>query len=103
MSNVLFSGDVASLNGKEIEELLGSLKVKLDHEMSLLDLLVTLGAAPSKTQAKTFILQNSVAVNGEKCADPAKIITKDMAIEGKYIVLRRGKKNYFLGAFEKEN
>lgn len=101
MSSVLFSGDIASLNGKEIEELLGSLKVKLGHEMPLLDLLVTLGAASSKTQAKTFIAQNSVAINGIKCTDPSFLITQDQAIEGKYIVLRRGKKNYFLGAFEK--
>ena len=101
MSTVLFSGDIASLNGKEIEELLGSLKVKLDHEMPLLDLLVPLGAASSKTQAKTFIAQNSVAINGIKCTDPSFLITQEQAIEGKYIVLRRGKKNYFLGAFEK--
>lgn len=99
MSEALFSGDVASLNSEEIETLLGSLKVKLDEELSLLDLLVKLGAAPSKTQAKAFILQNSVSINGEKLTDPAMVIGKDKAIEGKYIILRRGKKNYYLGEF----
>ena len=99
MSNVLFSGDVGSLNGRQIEELLGSLKVKLEGEMSLLDLLLKVGAAPSKTQAKTFVLQNSVSINGNKVTDPNQVIGLKDAIEGKYIIVRRGKKNYYLGEF----
>ncbi len=99
MSNVLFSGDVGSLNGRQIEELLGSLKTKLEGEMSLLDLLLKVGAAPSKTQAKTFVLQNSVSINGNKVTDPNQVIGLKDAIEGKYIIVRRGKKNYYLGEF----
>ena len=99
MSAALFSGDVAHLKEEEIVELLGSLKFPLDAPKSLVDLLVLVGAAQSKTQARTFIEQNSVSINGEKATDPAKVYGKDNALYGKYLIVRRGKKNYYLGVF----
>ncbi|MFA6620054.1 MAG: tyrosine--tRNA ligase [Bacilli bacterium] len=99
MSGALFSGDVASLSEDEIVELLGSLKFPLDGAKNLVDLLVAVGAAPSKTQARTFIEQNSVSINGEKAADPAKVYGPSEAMFGKYLIIRRGKKNYYLGVF----
>ena len=99
MSAALFSGDVAHLKEEEIVELLGSLKLPLDAPKSLVDLLVLVGAAQSKTQARTFIEQNSVSINGEKATDPAKVYGKDSALYGKYLIVRRGKKNYYLGVF----
>ncbi len=97
MSQVLFSGEVATLSANEIEELLGGMKVELDAAMPLLDLLTKVGAAQSKTQAKTFVVQNSVSINGVKADDPSKIYGKEDALHGKYLIVRRGKKNYFLG------
>jgi tyrosyl-tRNA synthetase len=99
MTDVLFSGDVASLTEEEIVDLLGSLKSHVEEGHSILDLLVEVGAAPSKTQAKTFIVQNSVSVNGIKVTDPARVFSKADSLFGKYIVIRRGKKNYYLGEF----
>ena len=97
MSQVLFSGEVATLSSDEIEELLGGMKVELDDAMPLLDLLTKVGAAQSKTQAKTFVMQNSVSVNGIKADNPSKTYGKEEALHGKYLIVRRGKKNYFLG------
>ena len=97
MSQVLFSGEVATLSSDEIEELLGGMKVELDGAIPLLDLLTKVGAAQSKTQAKTFVMQNSVSVNGVKADDPSKTYGKEEALHGKYLIVRRGKKNYFLG------
>lgn len=99
MSNALFAGDVKSLSEKEIDELLGSLKIHLDGEKNLLDLLLVLGAAPSKTQARTFVEQNSISVNGEKVTDPNAVFTPKDALFGKFLIVRRGKKNYYLGEF----
>jgi tyrosyl-tRNA synthetase len=99
MSGALFSGDVASLSESEIVELLGSLKFPLDGPKSLVDLLIAVGAAPSKTQARTFIEQNSVSINGEKATDPAKVYGPSEAKFGKYLIIRRGKKNYYLGVY----
>ena len=98
MSNVLFSGEVQTLSKKEIEELLGSLKVKVEPSLSLLDLLVKVGAAQSKTQGKTFVLQNSVSINGVKATDLNKTYGSEDALFGEYLIIRRGKKNYYLAA-----
>lgn len=96
MSNVLFSGEVQTLSKQEIEELLGSLKVKVEPSLSLLDLLVKAGAAQSKTQAKTFVLQNSISINGVKATDLNKTYGPEDALFGEYLIIRRGKKNYYL-------
>ncbi len=99
MSEALFSGNVASLKENEIEELFGEMKKPLEGEMLLEDLLMHLGAASSKREARTFITGNSLMLNGVKVNDLAKTVTKEDALFGKYIILRRGKKNYYLGQF----
>ncbi len=99
MSGVLFSGEVNCLNEKEIEELLGSLKVKVEENINLVDLLIKVGAATSKTQARTFIEQNSVLINGKKVTDPTHIYSINDAMYSKYLMIRRGKKNWYLATF----
>ena len=37
-----------------------------------------------------------VSLNKEKIADPAREITADDLIAGKYIIVQKGKKNYYL-------
>ena len=99
MSEALFSGNVASLKEEEIQELFGSMKKPLEGPMLLEDLLIYLGAASSKREARTFIQGNSVMINGSKVADLTKVISPEDALYGKYVVVRRGKKNYYLGQF----
>ena len=84
---------------KEIEELFGSLSKSVEGEMMLEDLLITLGAATSKREARTFITGNSVLLNGEKVTDPKMVLSQKDAMYGKYLLVRRGKKNYYLGVF----
>ena len=97
MTQVLFSGEVSSLSAKQIEELFGDMKVKLDEGVSILDALVNVGAATSKTEARKAIQQNAISLNGSKVTDIALTLNKDNALYEKYFVLRKGKKNYFLG------
>ena len=99
MTEALFKGEVASLKEKEIEELFGSLSKPVEGEMMLEDLLITLGAATSKREARTFITGNSVLLNGKKVTDPKMVLSQKDAMYGKYLLVRRGKKNYYLGVF----
>ncbi len=99
MSNVLFTGNVSSLSESEIVELLGSLEMKIDEGLSLVDILIKVGAAQSKTQARTFISQNSISINGEKATDETKTYFKKDAMHDKYLIIRKGKKNYYLASF----
>lgn len=97
MSEALFSGDVKDLTVKDIDLIFKDAEKKeLDKEMNLVDLLVEKQICSSKREAREFISGGTISINGDKVTDLEKNISKKDAIEGKYIILRRGKKKYFL-------
>lgn len=51
---------------------------------------------PSKGEARKMIQQGGFSINKEKVTDPNAVLSPEMLINGKYIVLQRGKKQYFL-------
>ena len=99
MTEALFKGDVRSLKENEVEEVFDT-KYPLSAGVLLEDALIETKLATSKREARTFLSGNSVMLNGEKVADPKLILNKDNALYGRYLILRRGKKNYALGVIE---
>ncbi|MCR5349153.1 MAG: tyrosine--tRNA ligase [Bacilli bacterium] len=99
LSEALFQGKVGSLSEEDIELVFGSFKKEVAEEKPIEDLLVEIGAASSKREARTFVQGNSVLVNGEKVTELGTIIGKSNALFGKYALIRRGKKNYYLVHF----
>ncbi|MDF2964500.1 MAG: tyrosyl-tRNA synthase [Paenibacillus sp.] len=102
ISEVLFSGNVETLSGKEIEEAfkdVPSTELSGDGEIGLVDLLIAVKAAPSKRQAKQDIDSGAISLNGVKVNDLDKTLQAADRMEGKYIVIRRGKRNYYLAKF----
>ena len=61
------------------------------------DLSVNMGIASSKREAREFISSGAISINGEKVTDLEKTIDQNMFIENTYIVVKRGKKNYYIG------
>lgn len=57
------------------------------------------GFLKSKGEAKRALEENSISVNKDKVTTDSRI-TADQLINGKYILLQRGKKNYFLAIAE---
>ena len=68
--------------------------------MTLIDLLVNNNIASSKREAREFISAGSISINGEKETEETKIIDSSYAIDGEVVVIRRGKKKYYLGIFK---
>ena len=99
MSQVLFSGNVKSLSKDNLVELLGDLTVSLDENTLLEDALIQIKAASSKREAREFIKGNSVAINGENITDLTKVLNRSDALYNDYVVIKRGKKNYYLIKF----
>ena len=64
--------------------------IELVDNMNIMDLLVSVKLAPSKSEARRLILGNGISVNSEKVSDPNMLITKDM-FKDKFIV-SKGKK-----------
>ena len=98
ISEALFSGDIASFTVNELEQALKDVPhFDIIEELPLADFLVHYGIASSKREAKEFITAGSISINGEKVTDENLIINKEVAKEGKLVVIRRGKKKYYMG------
>ncbi|MDE5942347.1 MAG: tyrosine--tRNA ligase [Muribaculaceae bacterium] len=69
----------------------------LDGETKLVDLLTDNAAVfASKGEMRKLTQQGGVSLNKEKVADPYMTVGRDLLINGKYILVQRGKKNYYL-------
>ncbi len=98
MSEALFTGEFTSLGSKEIAELFASYnKIPIENNQNIMDLLINMKIASSKREAKEFITNNAISINGQKITDPEYNIGNKDFIENTYIILRRGKKNYYIG------
>ena len=96
LSNVLFTEDFADLTDKDIEEIFEKNDIASVSSTNIIDLLIEVGAAKSKREAREFINGNAVKIKGIKYNDPNYEIEEKDYI-GKYIIVKRGKKNYFVG------
>ena len=98
VSEKLFAGDFKGLAVKDIlTGMKGVPTFKFTEDAPLVDVLVNNGMASSKREAREFIKNNAISVNGEVINDETTVIKKDIALEGKVIIFRRGKKKYYLG------
>ena len=63
-------------------------------------LAVTTDVFPSKGECRKMIQGGGVSVNKEKVTDTAFRFTADMLLDDKYILVQKGKKNYYILKFE---
>lgn len=101
ISESLFNGDIKSFTSRDVEVAFKGLDVfTVKEDLNIVDLLVTSGSCSSKREAREFVGNGSITLNGEKVTDLDFVLTKDLCIDNKYIVIRRGKKKYFIGVYE---
>ena len=51
---------------------------------------------PSKGECRKMVQGGGVSLNKEKVTDPMRPVTEEDLIAGKYLLVQRGKKNYYL-------
>ena len=69
----------------------------LNGDVKIADLLTDKAAVfPSKAELRKLAQQGGFAINKEKVADVYAPSTSDLLLNGKYILVQKGKKNYFL-------
>ncbi|MDH3326072.1 MAG: tyrosine--tRNA ligase [Gammaproteobacteria bacterium] len=102
-SKVLFGGDIEGLSADDIEDIFAdvpsseiSTTLLQGEGYGFIDLLAESTLASSKGEARRSIQGNGIAVNNIKSADIDRKINLSDAVNGKFIVLRKGKKNYHL-------
>lgn len=68
---------------------------EIGEGMDIVQFVVKSGFLPSLSEARRALKENSLSVNKEKVQD-GQTITSDDLVRDKYVVLQRGRKNYFL-------
>lgn len=97
ISEALFSGNVKDIDTNLIEKVFKDVpNSDMKSDKNIVDLLVDTNICSSKREAREFITTGSISINGDRITDLDAIITKDNSIDNKYIIVRRGKKKYYL-------
>lgn len=100
ISENLFNGDIKAFTSSDIEiAFKGLTPYELDDDIDLVNLLVDASICSSKREAREFISNNSISVDGEKVNQLDFVVTRSIAIDSKYVVIRRGKKKYYIIKF----
>ena len=96
ISELLFSGEVARLGESDLAQLAqdGMPSCRTERETDLVTLLVESGLANSKRIARELLAAGAISLNGEIRRDEQ--LTADDRLFGRYLLLRRGKKQYRL-------
>lgn len=101
MSEALFSEDITKLSADDI---LASLKdiprFTLTEDILLVDLLVNNGICSSKREAREMIGSGAISINNKKETNVEKMVTKSDLIEEKIVIVKKGKKKYYLGIYQ---
>jgi tyrosyl-tRNA synthetase len=102
----LFGGDVSGLDERTLLDVFADAPSTdlptghLDEGGPLLvDLLAETGLVGSKSQARTTVTQGGAYVNNARQDDVTRRLTGDDLVAGRYVVLRRGKKDHHLVRF----
>lgn len=106
-SQILFSNKAADILHKIDEATLLAVmegvptfdvsRAEIEEGIKLADLLVDrAGVFPSKAEMRKMTQGGGVSINKEKISDAYAPASADMLLNGKYMLVQRGKKNYFL-------
>ncbi|MEG1733166.1 MAG: tyrosine--tRNA ligase, partial [Longicatena sp.] len=97
ITNALFKGNIKELDADEISDALHGFEISEVHDAtSLSDVLVQASIASSKREAREWIKQGSIQVNGEKISDEAFLVKKENALSQNRTLIKKGKRNYYV-------
>ncbi|HCX3575234.1 TPA: tyrosine--tRNA ligase [Staphylococcus aureus] len=98
ISQALFSGDLKSLSAKELKDGFKDVpQVTLSNDTTnIVEVLIETGISPSKRQAREDVNNGAIYINGERQQDVNYALAPEDKIDGKFTIIRRGKKKYFM-------
>ena len=100
ISEKLFAGDYRSLSLRDILAGMSKVPHVTLKQGPLAEVLTDAGVCSSRREARQFITQGAISVNGEVIKDAARELTAADALEGRVVIIRRGKKKFYLGELQ---
>lgn len=102
-TQVLFGGALDGLTALEIEDIFADVPSSmLPRErfsgtgLAVVDLLTDSGVTQSKGEARRAVSEGGINLNNKRVTEAAQAITNADLLEGRFLVIRRGRKNYHL-------
>jgi tyrosyl-tRNA synthetase len=101
-SQALFGGDITGLDAADIEDIFAEVpshdvsRESLSDGLAVIDLLVESGLANSKADARRSVQGGGIYLNNERVSDVAQTAGISQAIDGRFLVLRKGRRQYHL-------
>ncbi|MBR3903638.1 MAG: tyrosine--tRNA ligase [Akkermansia sp.] len=99
VSEKLFAGDFKSLSARDIKSGMKNVPQVSLTPGPLADALVAARVCSSKREAREFIGNGAISINGEVVKDATWELTPAAALEGGIVIIRRGKKKFYMGEF----
>jgi tyrosyl-tRNA synthetase len=103
VTQAFFGGDISGLSADEMEDVLDDSEVtkitrdQLSGEgMRFSELAVSAGAGKSGGDVRRTVEQGGMYLNGDQVSDAGRIVDVQDLVEGRLLVIRRGRKNYSL-------
>lgn len=98
ISELMFKGDVKQIPVRDLLSALSQVPHFTAGFGKLIDVLVEAKVFPSKREVREMAKNNALTVNGDTVTNPDEVeLSQENLIDGKYLVVRRGKKKYFVG------
>lgn len=98
ISRILFQGNVQDLSTEEVSQAFNSVPTTeiSSDPINVIDLIIAVGADKSKRQAREDVNNGAITINGSKVTDVDTTIQPQDHFDGQFVIIRRGKKRYFL-------
>ena len=98
LTESLFNNKFDDLELSDIEDIFKNEKIsEVETNKNIVDVLIDMGVSSSKREAREFINGNAISINGNKINDLDLIIDDKYFLHNTYIIVKRGKKNYYIG------
>jgi len=102
-SQVLFGGEISGLSAEDIQDIFAEVsssdlpKAQLEGQgLNIIDLLTASEVASSKGDARRTISAGGIYLNNQRVDDADRVVSLVDSIQGRFLVLRKGRKNYHL-------
>jgi len=102
-SQALFGGDITGLPGEDIQDIFAEVpsselpKQQVEGSgLNIVDLLVNTGFLKSKGEARRAIQEGGIYLNNQRVSDAGQNAGLIDLLDGRFLLLRRGRKNYHL-------
>ena len=101
ISKALFTDEIKTLDAKTLKDNFKDVpSFVINSDINIIDLLVNNKICSSKREARELVNGNAISINNDKITDENYLVTKNNAIDKEVVIIKKGKKKYFLGLYK---